>query len=211
VVYFSSWRSQREVGALPVTAGRGGRGPDPGNESNRLWVIKRFLVNAKAHDLFRTQTSAAPASNGGGFEEFIGRLNRVWARFYPSPPAFFTVGEVSEDPGAGLDMFLQGPGQPPVPLDSLSSRQQALFTLFGSFICQRLDGALIVIDGPELHLDHSWHRLVMRAMQEVLPNSQFLVATHSPEVFESAYSFERRLLTAPAGEPAEAAATGRGA
>jgi len=216
VAYFSSWRAQREVGELPVTAGRPGRAPDLKGEWNRLGVIKQFLVNSKAHDLLRERKNLPPAGNGDRFEEVIGRLNRAWAGFYPAPDVAFTVDEVSEDPAAGFDVFLQGTDQPPVPLDSLSSGQQELVTLFGWFISQRLDGALVVIDEPELHLDHSWHRLLMRSMQEVLPNSQFLVATHSPEVFESAYSFERLFLTPAAanpatGEPAAAGVTGSSA
>jgi hypothetical protein len=180
-----------------VTAGRR-RGPESRTERNRLGTIKQFLINAKAHDLLREQKTGPPKGSGDRFDEVIGRLNRAWEPVFPAPAASFIVDEVSEDPAAGFDVFLRAGDSAPVPLDSLSGGQQELFTLFAWVISQQLDGAFVAIDEPELHLDHSWHRLLMRSMQEVLPNSQFLVATHSPEVFESAYSFERRFLTPPA-------------
>jgi DNA repair exonuclease SbcCD ATPase subunit len=193
--YFSSWRSQRYVGGLPITAGKSGRRPDSRNEENRLWIIKQFLINSRAHDLFREKSGSPSGTNGNmSFEEVVARLNRIWHRFYPQTNETFSVDEISDDPDAGFDVFIRWSNQTKVALDNLSSGQQELVTIFGWFICNRLDGGLIVIDEPELHLDHSWHRLMMSAMHDALPNSQFLVATHSPEIYESAYSYARFFL-----------------
>lgn len=190
VAYFSSWRAQRYIGAVPVTAGKPGRRPDPRNEENRLWITKQYLVNAKAHGLLREEKSGQRGANGR-YTELVGRLNKVWSHFYPSQEATFRVDETSDDPEAGFDVFVGWKGQPPVTLDQLSSGQQEIVSMFGWLICEDLDGALIVVDEPELHLDRSWHRVVLRSLQEILPNSQFIVATHSPDVFDSVYSFQR--------------------
>ena len=53
---------------------------------------------------------------------------------------------------------------------------------------------LVLMDEPELHLDPAWHTLFVRSMRESFPGTQFLLATHSPDIYDSVYSFQRRLL-----------------
>jgi hypothetical protein len=42
--------------------------------------------------------------------------------------------------------------------------------------------------------------MMLRAIRRFLPRVQIIVATHSPEVFDSVYSFQRHLLLPP-GDP----------
>jgi predicted ATP-binding protein involved in virulence len=71
-------------------------------------------------------------------------------------------------------------------------------------LAARFEGGIICIDEPELHLDPQWHALILQALRKLQPNSQFIVATHSPEVYESVLSFERHFLVPPEDPRAQA-------
>jgi predicted ATP-binding protein involved in virulence len=53
---------------------------------------------------------------------------------------------------------------------------------------------LVLIDEPELHLDPSWHRTILSVLAELSPDTQFIVATHSDEIYDSVLSYERHFL-----------------
>lgn len=195
-MHFSSWRSPKLVGPVPVTAGR--RGKRPANtEENRLWLVKQFLVNAKAHAFMSGPGQLAGISL---FESSLRRLNDVWKTFHPGREQSFSVDPISDDPDAGFDVFLVGPAGERLPLDSLSSGQLELFAFFGAFLRSKFDTGVLLIDEPELHLDPQWHTMMLRAISRFLPRVQVLVSTHSPDVFDSVYSFQRHLLLPP-GDP----------
>jgi predicted ATPase len=195
-LYFSSWRAPKLVGAVPVTAGRRGKRPFD-TEENRLWLVKQFLINAKAHSFMSSHDQADGISL---FESSLRRLNEVWQTFHPGREQVFSVDPVSDDPDAGFDVFLVGPGTASVPLDSLSSGQLELVAFFGAFLRSKFNEGVLVIDEPELHLDPQWHTMMLRAIRRFLPRVQIIVATHSPEVYDSVYSFQRHLLLPP-GDP----------
>ncbi len=200
-LYFSSRRGSRLVGAVPITAGQSGIFPRD-EEPDRLRLVKQYLVNAKAHAYMRTEK--LPAPNGSSFEASIQKLNEVWQTFHAEEKQRFTVEPVADDPEAGFDAFLTYPDGRRIPLDSLSSGQLELFTLFGSLIRLRFEQGLVVVDEPELHLDSQWHAPLLRALRRFLPGTQFLVATQSPEVYDSAFSWQRHYLIPP-GDPREIA------
>ncbi len=78
--------------------------------------------------------------------------------------------------------------------DGLSSGQKEIMsTLFLIWRHARQMPGVVLIDEPELHLNAEWHRTFMRRLLEIAPNSQFIVATHSRDVFEYA-SPDRRVL-----------------
>jgi energy-coupling factor transporter ATP-binding protein EcfA2 len=193
LVYFSSWRAPQLVGSLGITAGKRGKRPAK-TEENRLWNIKQFLVNARAHEFFpkRQQT------DGSRYEMAIHDLNHVWGKFYPGQS--FTVEPISDDPHEGFDVFLLGPHGFRLPLDLLSSGQLELFSFAGALLLEEFSQGIILIDEPELHLDPQWHRTVVRTFQYLKPDCQVVVATHSPDVYDSVRSFERHFLV-PADDP----------
>lgn len=199
IVYFSSWRSPGLVGPVGITAGKRGRRPDR-NESSRLWNIKQFFVNARAHDLF--PSSKKDNLFGSRFETAINDLNHVWNLFYPQES--FSVEPVADEPDEGFDVFLYTADGSRLSIDVLSSGQVELFSFAGALIMEEMPQGLIFIDEPELHLDPQWHRQLLRALQFLKPDSQLLVATHSPEIYESVRSFERHFL-APENDPRVAA------
>ena len=53
---------------------------------------------------------------------------------------------------------------------------------------------------PELHLDPQWHAPIVRVLMHLQPRAQFIVATHSPEIYDAAMSYERHFLV-PEDDP----------
>lgn len=190
-VYFSSWRAPTLIGPVPITAGRKGRRPEQ-SETNRLWTIKQHLVNARAHELFQKRAEA------NGYSQAIERLNWVWQHFYSDQR--FTVEPASDEPDAGFDLFLVGEEHQRLSVDDLSSGQLEVLAFAGVLLQHRGTTGLLVIDEPELHLDPQWHAVVLKLLGASRPRWQVIAATHSPDVYESAYSFERHFLL-PADDP----------
>jgi energy-coupling factor transporter ATP-binding protein EcfA2 len=185
--YFSSWRAPKLTGALSIKAGKKGKRPDD-TEVNRLWRAKQYLVNAKAHSFMNgAQTLSI-------YDDAISKLNKIWRNFYPNSNQSFVVEAIGQDPEEGFDVFLTAKGPERISVDFLSSGQLEIFTFFAGIIEAKEKPQLVVMDEPELHLDAAWHTLFVRSMRESFPETQFLLATHSPEIYDSVYSFQRRLL-----------------
>ena len=53
------------------------------------------------------------------------------------------------------------------------------------FSKKEFDG-IIVIDELELHLHPEWQTKIYFALQEIFPNVQFIITTHSPHIVQSA-------------------------
>jgi len=194
--YFSSRRASSLVGSVGITVGQISFGPPP-MEDERLQQIKQLLVNARAHELFPSGGSGEE-NTASRFSHKMDKLNDVWQRFYPSQT--FSAEAVKDDPTAGFDVFVTSGKQGRLPVDSLSSGQMELFVFAGTLILDKLEEGIIFIDEPELHLDPQWHRLLLRMLALLKPRSQIVVATHSPEVYDSVRSFERHFLV-PSDDP----------
>lgn len=82
-------------------------------------------------------------------------------------------------------------------LDGLSSGQKELVSLLFLVWLHSQDGPKIVlIDEPELHLNAQWHRRLVRWLGELAPDNQYILATHSEEVF-GAVDKRHRILLVP--------------
>jgi predicted ATP-binding protein involved in virulence len=79
-------------------------------------------------------------------------------------------------------------------LDQMSDGEKCLFAMVGD-LARRLAIAnptrenplegegVVLIDEIDLHLHPSWQRMVISKLTETFPNCQFIVSTHSPQVF----------------------------
>ncbi len=200
LLYFSSWRASTLPGAIGITAGKRGKRPAK-TEANRLWNIKQYFVNARAHDWYSSSGDDEEASKEkeeSRFSAAIDALDQVWQMFYPGQS--FKVEPVGDEPESGFDVFLHRPNQPRLAVDLLSSGQIELFTFAGDLVISNWPEGIILIDEPELHLDPQWHRQVLRALRFLKPACQIIVATHSPEIYDSVLSFERHFLV-PEDDP----------
>ena len=195
--YFSSWRAPNLVGAVDVTVGKRGRRPAK-TDTNRLLNVKQQLANAAAARSFPDEKSAAL----GNYSAWLEAIDRAWAKFYPGQGGRFAVGLAGpEDAGSGaFEVFYHRPGLPRLSVDDLSAGQLELFLFLAALVLNDGREGIVFIDEPELHLDPQWHASVVRALMKLQPKAQFLVATHSPQIYESAMTYERHFLV-PADDP----------
>jgi hypothetical protein len=194
--YFSSWRAPSLVGSLNPTVGRPGRRLAK-TDQNRLRNVKQLLVNAATVERFET-----PLPQLGRYSAIIQEINDAWREFYPDAGQTFAVEIVSptEPDIGGFDVYLRSPEGPRLEVDLLSSGQLELFLFLSALALNEDREGIIFIDEPELHLDPQWHRLIMRSLMRLQPRAQLVVATHSPEIFDAAASYERHFLV-PEGDP----------
>ena len=84
-------------------------------------------------------------------------------------------------------------------IDGLSSGQKEIIsTLFLIWQHTRHSPAIVLIDEPELHLNIEWHNDFIDQLQRLAPQNQYIIATHSQEVFGSVPE-DRRILLSAAG------------
>jgi hypothetical protein len=205
VDYFSARREPEALGETPeITGARSDA------EAHRIRELKRRLRSAYYRSL-RSARGAVPALNGP-----FSRLQSFWERFN-GPAQALDVIPVSNDPGSGDEVVLRDAATPIpedvtslamarelssarpdiprlVPLDRLSSGQVALFAFAGPIVFRDAPPDIVLIDEPEQHLHVQWHRQLLPALRELSPTTQFLVATHSEEILDSALSYERFIL-----------------
>jgi hypothetical protein len=81
--------------------------------------------------------------------------------------------------------------------DGLSSGQKEIIsTLFLIWRYTHRMPGIVLIDEPELHLNVEWHRSFIRQLHELCPGNQYIVATHSEDVFGSVDEDHRVILEA---------------
>jgi len=184
-----------------VTVGKPGRRPAKTNP-NRLRNVKQELANAAAAQSFAGARQPLQRS----YSKWIARINEGWKEFYSDHDDEFAVGltESEEDGDGAFEVFYKREGWPPLAVDDLSSGQLELFLFLAASVVNADREGIVFIDEPELHLDPQWHAPIVRALIKLQPKAQFIVATHSPEIYDAAMSYKRHFLVAEDGPRARA-------
>lgn len=191
VEFFSSWRAPLLPGSVSPKL-QGGR-PAADTESNRLVHLKQRIVDERAKRAFvRSGGEARDA-------EWLSRLNEVWTAFHEDGSVIDADIVDPSDDDSGFDLFVFDGETRRCSIDQLSSGELEILTMAGSLILQDFSG-LLLIDEPELHLHPEWQRGLLDALRAMAPEAQIILATHSPEIWDQVYSFERFFLGAP-GDP----------
>jgi energy-coupling factor transporter ATP-binding protein EcfA2 len=183
--YFASTRVPELVGPVDASLKPSRRRFKPG--LNMIGEVKKALLTLKL------RSTMNPTSDSG-FERAMQRLNDAWRELHPGTKQEFVLDSAGTRVDAGFDVFLSEPEKPRTPIDYLSTGELELFNFFGWLLTTDFQGGLIVIDEPELHLDPQWHVQLMRGLLRLQPDSQFIVGTHSPELYDSAKFYERFFL-----------------
>jgi predicted ATP-binding protein involved in virulence len=78
-----------------------------------------------------------------------------------------------------------------IPLDKLSSGEKHLLIQLCELLFMAKTGALVLIDEPELSLHMAWQYQYMKMIKGLatLCGYQFIIATHSPQVFNAEWSY----------------------
>ncbi|MCM3170766.1 AAA family ATPase [Paenibacillus sp. MER 99-2] len=78
-------------------------------------------------------------------------------------------------------------------LNELSSGERHLLTFLTMFLIVGTDKNFLMIDEPELSLNIKWQRELLPLLSKLAPNSQIIVASHSPSISKSNTSYLVRL------------------
>ena len=189
VLFFHSYRKVQEgnsdLGAMldPMFARRryaSRRGAGP------LGTFKAVLVQAlmARSGLFE----GVPAK--GDSEAVLTRLNGLIEEF-----AGGTVDKLRPGPDGTLELRVTPRGNgSSFSFDGLSSGQKEIIaTLFLIWYTTQGRPSIVLIDEPELHLNAEWQRIFIHQLGELAPDNQYILATHSEEIFGSVTE-DRRLM-----------------
>ena len=195
IVYFSSWRKSKLVGSLSVTIGKSGKRLDL-TEDNRLGIIKQYLIDLIARRAFEQPAPQTPIQELHPFKT----LAQAWSEFYKNQ--WFEAKAVSVEVDEGFDLYrINGDSGQEIPVDVLSSGEIELLTMLGWFAIQKdFVNGLLFIDEPELHLHPTWQRKILKALKTVLPTTQVICTTHSPQVISEVPPESMFLLKEEAGK-----------
>ncbi|MGE3851215.1 MAG: AAA family ATPase [Planctomycetota bacterium] len=160
-------------------------------ENSRLASVKQALVQLAAHEALGKKGRPKGVLQ---LQSVLGQLDTAWLVLRPGSSGSFEVGPVGDDPESGFDLFRTTSGGGRLSVDNLSSGELEVLSFFGWMLVKGFERGIILIDEPELHLDPQWHVPVLNAMRALQPESQFIVATHSPAIYDAAQSYERHLL-----------------
>jgi hypothetical protein len=193
---------QTETGVTGFEAAPGGG--RSARDERRLAELGRRLRNAAAHsDRQRVFDQVE-----GFARPFLGDAWRLGVLFEDDRVGSELVvvardGELPSGPRGPVNSMeslraLAAEGKPVprvVPIDRLSSGQRAVLALCYPFVFGDRPVDLALIDEPEEHIQPSWQRSFLGAMRRLSPQTQFVVATHSPHVLDSVAVEERCRLT----------------
>ncbi|MGP6424593.1 MULTISPECIES: AAA family ATPase [unclassified Pseudomonas] len=65
-------------------------------------------------------------------------------------------------------------------IDSLSSGERHLFTFLALVVIDARERDFLIIDEPEISLNANWQRQLIPLLQDLAPDTQIIVASHSP-------------------------------
>jgi hypothetical protein len=183
VLYF---HSQRRVaaGATPLSTLL--------NQGGAVGAFKGAVLQALFAGAQLLEPTLAPADQGAKLD----RLNDLVARY--AGGRIERLRPVASDSAVEL-LIAPLDGGPAYPLDALSSGQKEIIaTLFLVWLHTRAEPGIVLIDEPELYLNAEWHAWFVREVLALAPHNQYIIATHSPFVYDSVEP-DRRFLLTPGG------------
>ncbi len=141
-------------------------------------VIRRIASDPKQKILTATPVPNGESKKNGGLDGLLNRMAEV---------LMLESGAVRLDP-SGLSMSgLWGDFQP---IGALSDGYAATFTMLADFLGWvmmyapdrplREIGGIMIIDEVEHHLHPRWQREIFKRLDDMFPNVQFIVTTHTP-------------------------------
>lgn len=201
--YFTSWRDPRLTDGVDIQTSNATTVRIPGTtKEETLDYIKTALVRWDVTTQFNRDESQIRQ-----VQTVFRRLSEARNLFFPQSPGNFVSRSISAvlaangfvpnmlKPDFRFELYLQRLSDAKlISVNDLSSGELEILCFTGVLILNPLL-SIVYIDEPELHLNMQWHSMLIRALQMVAPNVQFIVATHSSEIWNSVYPTQRFLLS----------------
>ena len=159
--------------------------------SEGVSAVKRIAVN-----LFLGSHGLVEGTDSNTAERHLAQLNQLLTTF-AGGRIDKKLRPVGKDQ---LDLRIVTPRNTTFSFDALSSGQKEIVTtLFLIWNETLAHPALVLVDEPELHLNAEWQREFLRHLLSLAPNNQYILATHSEDIFASVAEERRVLLEASHG------------
>lgn len=186
LLLFHSFRKIQE-GPIPTSQLLAGEG-EQDEQQEPISVVKRVVLTAMMGRAGLIEN--IPAADAGlRYEQFDALLETF---------AVCRLGKLRNLMGGDFELRVASPEGLNFTFDGLSSGQKEIVsTLFLIQDATRAKPGLILIDEPELHMNAEWQRIFVRELHKLAPHNQYILATHSEEVFASVEADHRVLLTRP--------------
>jgi len=194
-LYFHSYRKVQEgnpeLGSMVEEDNIRRHSRPPGYEvpisTFKLHILRSMMGHAKLFEEW----------DGGQSEDVLAKLNELVKRY-----AGGKIEKLRPSSDNTVDFRIQPvDGGPSFTFDGLSSGQKEIIaTLFLIWYQTRNKPCVVLIDEPELHLNPEWHRDFVRQLGKIAPDNQYIIATHSEDVFASVDEDHRLLLQGTAGD-----------
>lgn len=125
-------------------------------------------------------------------EEILEQLNGLIQRYCGGK-----IENLRALPDNKIDIRIQpNNGDKSFSFDGLSSGQKEMIaTLFLIWRNSKDQPCVVLIDEPELHLNAEWHGDFVVQLRKLAPRNQYILATHSEEIFRSVDESRRALLS----------------
>lgn len=104
--------------------------------------------------------------------------------------------ELEIQPSFGFRILSKDKKRTIIPLDRLSSGEKHILVQLCEMLFRSQEGTLVLIDEPELSLHMAWQYQYLPVIKkiEALCGFQFLIATHSPQIFNAEWSLTTDLF-----------------
>ena len=195
LIHFNSYRKVQEgnpnlaamvdePGRSRMMYGRGRYGPPLSAVSAfKMDMLRSLLGGAELFEGFNKHDSGATV-------DFLNNLLRRYAGG--------SIEKLRPLPDNTLDFRITTGEGASFAFDGLSSGQKEIVsTLFLIWRHSQHEPCIVLIDEPELHLNAEWHADFVERLQEYGPTNQYILATHSEQIFGSVDE-DRRALLVPA-------------
>ncbi len=185
VLYFHSYRKVQEGNQeldMIVTARRfvyryGYKAPI---SAFKITILRALMSRAQLFETLNDENSG----------DVLRKLNELVQRY-----AGGTIQKLRPSEDNTIEFRIQpDDDSPSFTFDGLSSGQKEIIsTLFLIWYHTRDRSCVVLIDEPELHMNPEWHRAFIGQLNLLAPQNQYIIATHSEDVFASVEK-DRRLL-----------------
>lgn len=110
--------------------------------------------------------------------------------------------EIEIQPAFGFRIVSKDKNRSIIPLDKLSSGEKHVLVQLCEMLFRSQEGTLVLIDEPELSLHMAWQYQYLPVIKKIegLCGFQFLIATHSPQIFNAEWSLTTDLFMSAQGK-----------
>jgi hypothetical protein len=149
------------------------------NEKSDIDYMRNFLANAYSYHI---ALQRGEAEMQAGEFDFYEKLESLYKTVFPSHAFLgarprFDIYEQAKAP----DFFLSD-GKNQYEIGEMSAGERAIFPILMDFARWNINNSIIIIDEVELHLHPPLQQGLVRVLEKLGNNNQFILTTHSDDV-----------------------------